>query len=250
MLGDLSTKIMHVQKQLRLIENNSYIMSLSSGARPSFQLLPEARNQRQRTKNIRNSSLQRRQHIKTLHPISFLKKRTRRRLGAAGYIALEFFEDKNLDPPTFASKSKRLEGYTQWVQFLRKIAPTQKELGYSMLESPSTKNQSNFRTRPSSSLFQIARGSGATPRWMNFFQKAHNTRRSKEALHGFTQESTRATLVLAQQDLEEQNKASGVQPWSARGLVDAGPMGYTTRKRGGLVWLGFLPCNPNSNITM
>ena len=169
MLGDLSTKIMHVQKQLRLIENNSYIMSLSSGARPSFQLLPEARNQRQRTKNTRNSSLQRWQHIKTLHPISFLKKRTRRRLGAAGYIAPEFFEDKNLDPPTFASKSKRLGGYTQWVQFLRKIAPTQKELGYSMLESPSTKNQSNFRIRPSSSLFQIARGSGATPRWEYFF---------------------------------------------------------------------------------
>ena len=114
MLGDLSTKIMHVQKQLRLIENNSYIMSLSSGARPSFQLLPEARNQRQRTKNTRNSRLQRRQHIKTLHPISFLKKRTRRRLGAAGYIAPKiFFEDKNLDPPTFASKSKRLGGYTQ-----------------------------------------------------------------------------------------------------------------------------------------
>ena len=54
---------------------------------------------------------------------------------------------------------------------LRKIAPTQKELVYSMLESPSTKNQSNFRTRPSSSLFQITRGSGATPRWMNFFKK-------------------------------------------------------------------------------
>ena len=42
-----------------------------------------------------------------------------------------------------------------------------------MLESPSTKNQSNFRTRPSSSLFQIARGSGATPRWMYFFFKKH-----------------------------------------------------------------------------
>ena len=38
-----------------------------------------------------------------------------------------------------------------------------------MLASPSTKNQSNFKTRPSSSLFQIARGSGATPRWEYFF---------------------------------------------------------------------------------
>ena len=42
-----------------------------------------------------------------------------------------------------------------------------------MLGSPSTKNQSNFKTRPSSSLFQIARGSGATPRWMYFFFKKH-----------------------------------------------------------------------------
>ena len=43
----------------------------------------------------------------------FQKKRTRRKHEAAGYIASEFFEDKNLDPPTFASKSKRLGGYTQ-----------------------------------------------------------------------------------------------------------------------------------------
>ena len=49
----------------------------------------------------------------SLHPTSFLKRRTRRKHGAVGYIALEFFEDKNLDPPTFASKSKRLGGYTQ-----------------------------------------------------------------------------------------------------------------------------------------
>jgi len=59
------------------------------------------------------SRLQQRQHIKTLHPISILKKSTRRRLGAAGYITPKIFEDKNLDPPTFASKSKRLGGYTQ-----------------------------------------------------------------------------------------------------------------------------------------
>ena len=81
-----------------------------------------------------------------------------------------------------------------------------------LFDKTSTNNQSNFKTRSSSSLFQIARGSGATPRWMNFFQKAHTTRRSQEALHGFTQESTRATLVPTRQDLEEQDKASGVQP--------------------------------------
>ena len=43
-----------------------------------------------------------------------------------------------------------------------------KEPGY-MLGSPLMKDQSNFKTRPSSSLFQIARGSRATPRWEYFF---------------------------------------------------------------------------------
>ena len=37
-------------------------------------------------------------------------------------------------------------------------------LGY-----PSAKDQSNFKTRPSSYLFQIARGSGATPSRIRFF---------------------------------------------------------------------------------
>ena len=41
--------------------------------------------------------------------------------------------------------------------------------------SPSMKNQSNLKTRPSSSLFQIARGSGATPRWEYFFFKKKYT---------------------------------------------------------------------------
>ena len=38
-----------------------------------------------------------------------------------------------------------------------------------MLGSPSTKNQSNFKARPSSSLFQIARGSEATLSECTFF---------------------------------------------------------------------------------
>ena len=50
----------------------------------------------------------------------------------------------------------------------------EKEPGY-MLGRPSTKNQSNFKTRPSSSLFQIARDSGATPRWEHFFFKKKYT---------------------------------------------------------------------------
>ena len=78
----------------------------------------------------------------------------------------------------------------------------------------STKNQSNFKTRPSSSLFQTARGSGATPRWEYFFfkKKVHTTRRSHEALHSFTQESTRTMLVSPWQDLKEQDEASRTQP--------------------------------------
>ena len=123
----------------------------------------------------------------------------------------------------------------------------QKEPGTShirvLFDKTSTNNQSNFKTRSSSSLFQIARGSGATPRWEYFFlQKARTTRRSQEALHGFTEESTRTTLVPTRQDLKEQDKASRAQPWSARGLVDTGPTGYPARERGDLVQLGFFPC--------
>ena len=43
-----------------------------------------------------------------------------------------------------------------------------------MLGNISTKDLSDFKTRPSSSLFQIARGSGATTRWMYFFFKKHS----------------------------------------------------------------------------
>ena len=54
---------------------------------------------------------------------------------------------------------------------------------YKEPENPSAKNQSNFKTRPSSYLFQIARGSGATPSWMCFFlQKgAHHPKISRSA---------------------------------------------------------------------
>ena len=67
----------------------------------------------------------------------------------------------------------------------------------------STNNQSNFKTRSSSSLFQLARGSGATTRWMYFFQKkALTTRRSQEALQGFAPESTRMTFCSYSTRLE------------------------------------------------
>ena len=83
----------------------------------------------------------------------------------------------------------------------------QKEPGTShirvLFDKPSTNNQSNFKTRSSSSLFQIARGSGATTRWMYFFfKKALTTRRSQEALQGFTPESTRMTFCSYSTRLE------------------------------------------------
>ena len=54
------------------------------------------------------------------------------------------------------------------------------------------------------------------------FWKVHTTRRSQEALHCFSQESTWTILVSTRQDLEEQEGLQ-VQPYSARGLVGAGP---------------------------
>ena len=91
---------------------------------------------------------------------------------------------------------------------------------------------------------------GLHPDGWTFFKKAHTTRRSKEALHGFTQESTRTTLVPTRQDLKEQGEASRTQPWSARGLVGVGPTGYPARKGEDLVWLGFFPYNLSSSIIL
>ena len=52
-----------------------------------------------------------------------------------------------------------------------------------MLRSPSTKNQRDFKRRPSSSLCQTARGLGATPEWEYFFlQKGtHHAKISRSA---------------------------------------------------------------------
>ena len=44
------------------------------------------------------------------------------------------------------------------------------------------------------------------------YQKVHTTQRSHKVLHGFAQESTWTTLVLAQRDLKEQDEASRTQP--------------------------------------
>jgi hypothetical protein len=50
-------------------------------------------------------------------------------------------------------------------------------------------------------------GSATYTQWVHFF---NTTRRSQEALYGFSKESTRTTLVSTRQDLEEQEEASKI----------------------------------------
>ena len=125
-----------------------------------------------------------REYTKTLHPSSFWVKEPGYTLGGCnrrGFSALlNNIRFKTLQ--LFVLNSKRLRGYTQWVHFfLQKSTRHQEDffkidhfkasrqknpnraISEFFLMSPSTKNQSNLKTRPSSSLFQIARGSGATP---------------------------------------------------------------------------------------
>jgi hypothetical protein len=59
-----------------------------------------------------------------------------------------------------------------------------------------------LKKRPYNFLFQTARGSGLHL-VSKLFRKVHVIRRSQEALHGFSQENTRTTLVSNRQDLEE-----------------------------------------------
>ena len=78
-----------------------------------------------------------------------------------------------------------------------------------MLRSLSTKNQGGFKKRTSGKDPQAPFAKQQEARGLHpnggtfFFKKVHTTRRSHEALHGFAQESTRTTFVLARQDLKE-----------------------------------------------
>ena len=166
----------------------------------------------------------------------------------------------------FVPNSKRLGGYTQWVHFffekahITKRLPqrrpfqdiTTKKPGTShirvLFDKTSTNSQNNFKTRSSSSLFQIARGSGATTRWMYFFssEKHSPLKDLKKCYKVSLQKALGWHLVPTQQDLKEQSKTFRAQPWSARGLVDAGPIGYPAREREDLVQLRFFPCNLSS----
>jgi hypothetical protein len=74
-----------------------------------------------------------------------------------------------------------------------------------------------LQRRPSNSLFQIARGSGATLSECTFIKKC-TPLRSQEAIHGFSQESTQKKLVSTWQDLEEQEETSKINHTMLGGL--------------------------------
>jgi hypothetical protein len=66
---------------------------------------------------------------------------------------------------------------------------------------------------------------GGYTQWVHFFQKVHTIRRSQEALHGFSQESTQTKLVSTRQDLEEQEEASKINHTVLGGLSVHGTPG-------------------------
>ena len=87
----------------------------------------------------------------------------------------------------------------------------QKEPGTShirvLFDKTSTNNQSNFKTRSSSSLFQIARGSGATTRWMYFFFTKHSPLEGPKKRYKVSlQKALGWHLVPTQQDLKGQSE--------------------------------------------
>ena len=118
--------------------------------------------------------------------------------GAATREVYSSFEQLRLKTiQLFISNSKRLGGYTQWVHFfLQKAHVTKKTYSrhttskphdiseFFLIKNPGilgyspAKDQRHGGTWPSSYLFQIARGSGATPSWIRFFLQK-GTQRSK-----------------------------------------------------------------------
>jgi hypothetical protein len=63
----------------------------------------------------------------------------------------------------------------------------------------------SLQKRPSNILFQIARGSGATPSWCTFFAKsAFHLEVLTRTLLGFSLEITRINLISTRKNLEKQ----------------------------------------------
>jgi hypothetical protein len=104
-------------------------------------------------------------------------------------------------------------------------------------------------SRPSNSLYQTIRGSGATPSGCTFPKSAHHLKISRSATQFHSRRhSDDACFYSARPEGTRWGFQSSTMKCS--GVVDTGPMGYPTRKGEDLVWLGFLPCNPNSSVIL
>ena len=100
--------------------------TLSSVAQHTLQLHPGAQIQGRKTKNTSTQDYKR-QHIKTHHPISFSKKRTRRRLGGCGIHNPRIFLRQESGPSNFRKAKARDSGATlSECNFYEKLHPTKK----------------------------------------------------------------------------------------------------------------------------
>jgi len=118
-------------------------------------------NSRMKDQEYKYSRLQQRQHIKTLHPISILKKSTRRRLGGCGIHNPKIFLKTRIWTLQLLQAKARGSGATlSECNFYEKLHPPKKN-----------SEQPRRLKGPSGFLSQQARGSGATLTECTFVQK-------------------------------------------------------------------------------
>ena len=119
------------------------------------------------------SRLQQRQHIKTLHPISILKKSTRRRLGGCGINNPRIFWRQESRPSNFCKQKQEARGATlSECNFYEKLHPPKKN-----------SEQPRRLKGPSGFLSQQARGSEGYTHWVHFCPKVHISRRKDKEDH-------------------------------------------------------------------
>jgi hypothetical protein len=105
-----------------------------------------------------------------------------------------------------------------------------------------------LKTRPSNSLFQIARSSGATLSECTFPKSAHHSKISRSATRFHSRKhSDDACFYSVKPEGTRQGFQSSTMKCS--GLVNAGPTGYPTRKGEDLARLGLSICNSCSIVT-
>ena len=143
------------------------------------------------------SRLQQRQHIKTLHPISILKKSTRRRLGGCGIHNPKFFLKTRIWTLQLLQAKARGSGATlSECNFYEKLHPPKKN-----------SEQPRRLKGPSGFLSQQARGSGATLTECTFLEKkvhiSHDEPTKRRPSQGFTLEEPGTDLQQLNEDQEE-----------------------------------------------